>query len=91
MPHETITFTFEDCLRRRDLALASCNEACCRWGGELPATAFHPWIEVNVMACDIHTFDFWEELVKAGVKITEGHCVGILARSSGSKLLRFAE
>jgi hypothetical protein len=30
-------------------------------------------------------------MVKAGVKITEGLCIGILARSAESKLLRFAE
>ena len=29
--------------------------------------------------------------MKAGVKITEGLCIGILARSAESKLLRFAE
>ena len=45
----------------------------------------------QVMACDNHTFDLWEEMVKTGVKITEGLCVGILARSAESELLRFAE
>jgi hypothetical protein len=48
MQHETITFTFEDCLRCGDLALASCIEAGCRCGSELQATAFHPLIELSV-------------------------------------------
>ena len=91
MPHETITFAFEDCLRRGDQALASCVEACRRCGGELPATASHPLLKVNVMACDNHTFDLWGEMVKTGVKITEGLCIGILAWSAEPQLLRFAE
>jgi hypothetical protein len=37
MPHETITFAFEDCPRRGDLVLTSCIEAFRRCGGELPA------------------------------------------------------
>jgi hypothetical protein len=54
MPHETITFAFEDCLRRGDLVLTSCIEACRRCGGELPATAFHTLLNVNVTVCDNH-------------------------------------
>ena len=47
-------FAFEDCLRRGDLVLTSCIEACRRRGGELPATAFHTRLNVDVTVCDDH-------------------------------------
>ena len=54
MPHETITFAFEDCPRRGDLVLTSCIEAHRRCGGELPATAVHTLLDVNATVCDNH-------------------------------------
>ncbi len=60
--------------------------ACRLCGGELPATAFHSLLDVNN-----HTLDLWVEMVYTGVKLTEGLCIGILARSTESNFLCFAE
>ena len=57
----------------------------------MPATAFDPMIKVNLMPCDIYTFDLREVMVQTGVNITEGLCVGILAWRAESKFLRFAD
>ena len=57
----------------------------------MPATAFDPMIKVNLMPCDIYTFDLREVMVQTGVEITEGLCVGILAWRAESKFLRFAD
>lgn len=91
LPHETVCFAFEDCLKRSDCALAATIEAAVRAGGDLPHGAFDPLLKVNVVAGHSHALELWEEMQALGVKLTEGLCVGVLARSAESKHLRFAE
>jgi len=94
IPPEAIVFLLEHCLKQNDLAEAQLVEQVARQQADsstLPAGAYDALIKIYVLHNDLYALGLFEEMQKFNVRISEGLCVGLLARCAEMKFLRFAE
>jgi len=94
IPPEAITLLLEDCLKHGDLSRARRVEHIARTqSGTLPLApgGYDALLKVCVLHSDLHALELFTEMQKSGIRISEGLCVGLLARCAESKFLRFAE
>jgi pentatricopeptide repeat protein len=92
LPAEAVTVLLEDCLKRDDVELALRVEESARNGNTpLAVSAYDALLKLCVNRANIHALRVFDDMEKEGVRISEGLCVGLLARCADSKFLRFAE
>jgi len=82
----------EHCQKRGDTHLAHTVEDLLRVAGTtLPSSVFDLLLKTYVVGSDPYATKLFAEMRCSGVNITEGLCVGLLARCADSKFLTFAE
>eukprot|EP00933_Yihiella_yeosuensis_P062601 TRINITY_DN65590_c0_g1_i1.p1 TRINITY_DN65590_c0_g1~~TRINITY_DN65590_c0_g1_i1.p1 ORF type:complete len:1016 (-),score=200.81 TRINITY_DN65590_c0_g1_i1:136-3183(-) len=82
----------EDCARRNDIATAQKVEQLARDAQEkLSLNAYDSLLKMYTMAADPHALDLFKEMQESEQRVSEGLCVGLLARCADVKFLRFAE
>merc|ERR1740121_3511702 len=92
LPAEAVVCLLEDCVKRNDVALARHIEQLARKSDvPLLCASFEALLKVYVQVGDLRAIEIFVEMDKDGMRISEGLCVSILARSAESKFLRFAE
>jgi len=94
IPPEAICFLLEDCLKRGDLPQARQVEQIARQqAGSAPLLlgAYDALLKICVLQSDLYALDLFAEMQKSNFRISEGLCVGLLARCAETKFLRFAE
>jgi pentatricopeptide repeat protein len=90
--HDALIVMFEDCHKRNDLDLALRIEKIARESPDpLPVNAYDPLLKICVGHASLHALELFENMKTEGLRISEGLCVGLLARCADSKFLRFAE
>lgn len=90
---EAVAVLLDDCMKRQNLEFARRVEKFAR---ECPTpclgiAAYDTLLKMCVSAADPHAFQLFREMQETGVRISEGLCVGIIARCAESRFLRFAE
>lgn len=89
---EAVALLLEDCCRRGDLEFAKSVEGLSREAGlPLLASAYDPLLKLCAVNADPRALELFREMKDAGVRVSEGLCVGLLARCAETKFLRFAE
>lgn len=89
---EVVSCIFEDCNKRDDLDLARRVEQRAREEGvTFSVGAFDSLLKLYVARSDPQVVELFNEMQASGVRISEGLCVGLLARCAEVKFLRFAE
>mmetsp|Transcript_123506 Transcript_123506/g.360675 ORF Transcript_123506/g.360675 Transcript_123506/m.360675 type:complete len:1028 (-) Transcript_123506:55-3138(-) len=89
---EAVSVLVEDACRRSDLEFAKHVEKLVKEARmQLPSNAYDPLLKLCVLRGDLHGLELFQEMQEAGVRISEGLCVGLLARCAETKFLRFAE
>jgi pentatricopeptide repeat protein len=92
LPPEAVAQVLEDCVKRGDLKLALEVETQARQDKtSLLVSSYDSLLKICVMNAHVHALDLFEEMQSMGSRISEGLCVGLLARCAESKFLRFAE
>jgi pentatricopeptide repeat protein len=92
LPGDALNVLLEDCVVRKDLALALRIETIAKaHKTALPASAYDSLLKICTAHADVHAVEIFQNMQKEGVRISEGFCVGLLARCADSKFLRFAE
>lgn len=81
-----------DCLRRRDVNHArNIDDRLRKTKVKFTGPMYDNLLKVYALAGDEQAFSLFAELRQSEFKVTEGLCVGLLARCAESKFLRFAE
>jgi pentatricopeptide repeat protein len=92
---DAITVLLEDCCKRNDLALALRVEKVVRDNSNsenpLPNGAYDSLLKVCVAHADVRAIELFQNMQKEDVRISDGLCIGLLARCADTKFLRFAE
>lgn len=92
LPQDAVTVLLEDCCKRNDLALALRVENVVREKkSALSTSAYDSLLKICVAHADVHALELFQNMQKEGLRVSEGLCVGLLARCADSKFLRFAE
>lgn len=94
MPPEATVLLLEDCLKRSDLSQARRVEQAARkrqGSSPLLIGAYDALLKTCVLHSDLYALELFEEMQKLNMRISEGLCVGLLARCAETKFLRFAE
>jgi len=93
IPPEAKVLLLEDCLKRGDLSQARQVEHIARKqaGSTLLVGAYDALLKNCVLHNDLYALELFEEMQKVNIRISEGLCVGLLARCAETKFLRFAE
>lgn len=92
LPAEAVVVLLEDCCKRNDLQLAGTVHAMARGANvQLLTAAYDALLKTYVVAGDLRALQLFEEMQNSGVRISEGLCVGLLARAADAKFLRFAD
>mmetsp|Transcript_50540 Transcript_50540/g.156405 ORF Transcript_50540/g.156405 Transcript_50540/m.156405 type:complete len:1063 (-) Transcript_50540:142-3330(-) len=92
LPPEASALLLEDCAKRGDLDFARRVEKIARDAKQpLLGGAYDALLKLYAVAGDPYVLELFEEMQKSGMRISEGLCVGLLARCAESKFLRFAE
>jgi len=92
LPQDAIGVLLEDCCKRNDVSLALRVENIVRKSNNpLPNSAYDSLLKICVAHADVHALEVFQNMQKDGIRISEGLCVGLLARCADSKFLRFAE
>mmetsp|Transcript_162355 Transcript_162355/g.311713 ORF Transcript_162355/g.311713 Transcript_162355/m.311713 type:complete len:1014 (+) Transcript_162355:137-3178(+) len=94
IPSEAIACLLEDCLRRSDLPQArQIEQISRRKAGSSPLClgAYDALLKLCAVHGDCYALELFEEMKKEDLRISEGLCVGLLARCAETKYLRFAE
>jgi len=92
LPSEAVVCLLEDCIKRNDVALARHMDQLAHESVmPLVFSAYHTLLKLYVQVGDLRAIELFAEMDQAGLRISEGLCVSILARSAESKFLRFAE
>jgi len=92
LPQDAIVVLLEDCHKRNDLILALRIEKFARAGKDpFPVSGYDALLKICVMHANVYALQLFEDMQKEGLRISEGLCVGLLARCADSKFLRFAE
>jgi len=92
LPQDAIIVLLEDCCKRNDLTLALriekiVQERC----SPLTAAGYDLLLKLCVAHADVTALQLFQSMQKENLRISEGLCVGLLARCADSKFLRFAE
>lgn len=89
---ETLVVILEDCCKRNDAALArQVHDLAKESGVKLLTAAYDALLKVYVVAADLRALPLFTDMRASGLKISEGLCVGLLARAADAKFLRFAQ
>jgi len=92
LPPEVVAQLLEDCAKRGDLETARRLEIQAKESKvQLLCGAYDALLKLHVNSADLHALDLFEEMQSCGVRISEGLCVGLLARCADTKFLRFAD
>lgn len=92
LPQDAIIVLLEDCHKRDDLNLALRIEKVAQAGKDpFPVSAYDALLKMCVKQANVYALQLFENMQKQGLRISEGLCVGLLARCADSKFLRFAE
>jgi len=93
LPVEALVVIIEDCLKAPELRAELAREAvkALRAAGPLPQAVFDPLLKLYTLLGDVAVLKLFEEMQTSDVRISEGLCVGLLARCADTKFLRFAE
>eukprot|EP00929_Paragymnodinium_shiwhaense_P043176 TRINITY_DN2223_c0_g1_i3.p1 TRINITY_DN2223_c0_g1~~TRINITY_DN2223_c0_g1_i3.p1 ORF type:complete len:898 (+),score=285.41 TRINITY_DN2223_c0_g1_i3:166-2859(+) len=82
----------EDCLKRSDLTSAGIvDEAARQQRLTLNVSGFDSLLKIYADAGDVRALDRFEAMQEADLRMSEGLCVGIVARCAASKFRRLAE
>jgi len=92
LPAEAVVLLLEDCVKRSDLPFAQQVEKAAR-DSKVPllCSAYDSLLKLYTLAGDLHALEVFEALQASQHRISEGLCVGLLARCADAKFLRFAE
>jgi len=89
---EAVACIFDNCLKLGDVELARSVEKLANDSKvTLPVGAYDALLKLYTMAGDKHVLELFDGMQKSGCHISEGLCVGLLARCAEKKLLCFAE
>ena len=89
---EAVTVILEDCVRNHDAKLAREVEKAAREAKvSFGVHAYDALLKVFAEDCDVHALEIFKEMQAEGHTISEGLCVGLLARCADGKFLSFAE
>jgi len=89
---EAVTVILEDCVRNHDAKLAREVEKAAREAKvSFGVHAYDSLLKVFAEDCDVHALEIFKEMQAEGHTISEGLCVGLLARCADGKFLSFAE
>lgn len=92
LPAEALTILLEDCFKRDDIALAlKVEKLASETNTSLTVNAYDSLLKLCVAHAHVRAMDIFERMDKDCLRISEGLCVGLLARCAESKFLRFAE
>jgi len=89
---DAVVVIVEDCGKRSDVSSAKRVEHLCRKHSvQLLSGAYDGLLKLYTLAGDTHALDLFKEMQASGTRITEGLCVGLIARCAETKFLRFAD
>jgi len=89
---DALIVLLDQCQKSNDVVLALRIEKHARDNkSALPVGAYDSLLKICVAHANIHALQLFENMQKEGLRISEGLCVGLLARCADSKFLRFAE
>jgi len=92
LPAEAVAVLLDDCCKRNDLKLARRIEVLAKEvGSPLLTSSFDSLLKIYAVAGDPQALTVFQEMRSSSTRISEGLCVGLLARAADSKFLRFAE
>mmetsp|Transcript_126431 Transcript_126431/g.393495 ORF Transcript_126431/g.393495 Transcript_126431/m.393495 type:complete len:931 (+) Transcript_126431:245-3037(+) len=92
LPQEAVVLLAEEACRHDDMEFAKRLEKLTREAKQdLPAGSYDPLLKLCSLHGDSHALELWKDMQEAGFRISEGLCVGLLARCAETKFLRFAE
>jgi len=92
LPSEAVVVLLEDCCKRHDIELAGSVHAIARGSNvQLLTGAYDALLKIYVVGGDLRALQLFGEMQNSGVRISEGLCVGLLARAADANFLRFAE
>ena len=89
---EAVTVILEECVKTHDAKLARQIEKNAR-NAKVPFNmhGYDALLKAYAEDCDVHALDVFKEMQAEGHTISEGLCVGLLARCADGKFLSFAE
>jgi len=91
-PSEAVVLMLEHCAHKNHTDLALRIESAAREAKTpLLVGAFDALLKLHSLSGDLRAIDLFEEMKASGCSISEGLCVGLLARCAESKFLRFAD
>jgi len=92
LPAEAVVLLLEDCVKRSDLRFAQQVEQVAR-DSKVPLlrSAYDSLLKLYAVAGDLRALEVFKALQASQHRISEGLCVGLLARCADAKFLRFAE
>lgn len=89
---EALTLLLEYCQKSKSLAFARRLEKAMRQrGGALSVGIYDALLKLYAVTGDSRAHQLFQEMQDANMRISEGLCVGLIARCAESKFLRFAE
>lgn len=92
LPQDAIVTLLEDCHKASNVELALRVEKVARdQKTSLTVSAYDALLKVCVHHAHNHALQVFKDMQKEGHHVSEGLCVGLLARCAESKFLRFAE
>jgi pentatricopeptide repeat protein len=92
LPQDAVAVLLEDCAKRNDMELAMRVQKLVRESkNQLSTSAYDSLLKICVGHADVHALELFAKMQEEGIRISEGLCVGLLARCADSKFLRFAE
>mmetsp|Transcript_115522 Transcript_115522/g.337956 ORF Transcript_115522/g.337956 Transcript_115522/m.337956 type:complete len:1040 (-) Transcript_115522:178-3297(-) len=92
LPPEAVSTLLEDAYKRSDFDLAKRVEKAAR-EAKTPfhSSAYDSLLKLYTIKGDIYAIELFKELQASNIRVSEGLCVGLLARCAESKFLKFAE
>jgi len=92
IPQDALVLLLEDCCKRNDLALAFRVEKAARdRSSTLNGSCYDSLLKLCVASADTNALRIFQTMQTEGLRISEGLCVGLLARCADTKFVRFAE
>jgi len=92
LPADAVVVLLEDCLKRSDVELARRVEQVAKDAKiSLLTGCYDALLKLYAAAADSHALELFEAMQRANLRISEGLCVGLLARCANAKFLPFAE
>lgn len=92
LTQDAIVVLLEDGLKRDDLTFSLRVVKVAREGNvQFAFAAYDSLLKLCASHADANAIDFFRAMQKDGLRVSEGLCVGLLARCAESKFLRFAE